>query len=158
MFRQFMELSAANSRKDEDEDEERLAYSDMISMCQPKTPAKWFVRFFQDSLHVLCCNQLKTRKWKCLGQKERGRISTSFRHQKRCVRHMLCFLSSVPPEPERPHVAWLRRILQDAEDAKRRLLDCGNQKSGKAASDKLTFSMIDNGVMDDLDARFAEPT
>jgi len=59
-------------KKDESDDSERLACSDAISSCQPRTPARLVVTFFKDSLHVLCHAQLKTKKWKELDQKERG--------------------------------------------------------------------------------------
>ena len=60
------------------EESERLVYSDAIASYKPSTPAKLFVRFFADSLHVLYYTQLKTRAWKCLDSKARGKVSTSF--------------------------------------------------------------------------------
>lgn len=56
MFKQFME----SSNKDGEDD--RLVYSDVVATYRPKTPARLFVSFFKDSLHVLYYKQLKTKK------------------------------------------------------------------------------------------------
>ncbi|CAB9530201.1 hypothetical protein SEMRO_2786_G337030.1 [Seminavis robusta] len=108
MLVQFMESDTNN--KHEDDECERLAYSDIVLVGQPKTPARLFISFFKDSYHVLYYNQLKTKQWKCLSQQERGKVSTCFRRQKRCVRHMLCFLCSFPSAPPKigqAYTDWL---------------------------------------------------
>jgi len=141
-----------------DGDDARLVCSDVVATCQPKTPARLFVSFFKDSLHVLHHNQLKMKKWKCLSQKERRKISMFFRRQKKCVRHMLCFVASfpsVPPETGKPHTDWLKKTTLQTEAVERGLLNCWNQKCEKKA-EKLTFSMIGSVELGDLDTRFAE--
>lgn len=85
------------------EHEERLLYSEAVLAYQPMTPARLFVGFFKESLHVLYHAQLKTNKWKCLSQRERGKISTCFRGRKKCVRYMLCFMSAFPTPPPKDH-------------------------------------------------------
>jgi hypothetical protein len=60
------------------EKSERLVYFDAIASYKPSTPARLFVQFFRDSLHVLYHVQLKTAKWKCLSQKDRGKVSTNY--------------------------------------------------------------------------------
>jgi hypothetical protein len=113
------------------------------------------VAFFKDSLHVLYYNQLKTKQWKGLDKKERGRITTCFRHKKKCVKYLLCFMVSFPSTPPRDegYSDWLKAITAHAETAERKLLDYWNQKHGKNF-DKLTFSMIENADLEDLDVRF----
>ena len=72
-----------------EEESERLAYSEAIASYKPSTPAKLFVRFFVDSLHVLYHAQLKTKAWKSIDLKVRRKVSTTFRRQKKVVRYML---------------------------------------------------------------------
>lgn len=48
----------------------------------------------------------------------------------------------------------MKKITCGAEAAEKLLLDCWNQKSGKAHLDKLTFSVIKGAAFDDLDSGF----
>ena len=93
-----IELLESGTRN-QGEGSERLVYSDAITSCKPGTPARLLVWFFSVSLHVLCHVQMKTNQWKCLSQKERGKVSTSFRRQKKWVRHRPCFMLSFPKRP-----------------------------------------------------------
>jgi hypothetical protein len=140
------------------EKSERLVYSDAIASYKPSTPARLFVQFFRDSLHVLYHVQLKMAKWKCLSQKDRGKVSTNFRRQKKCTRYMLCFLSLFPTTPPNigdAYTDWLKMINLQAEAAERGILEYWNKKCGKSA-EKLTFSMIESSALEELDSRFVE--
>lgn len=142
------------------DDEERLTYSDFVSTYQPKTPARLFVTFFNESLPALYYNQLKMSKRKGLSQKKRGKVSTCFRRQKKCMRYMLCCLASYPSTPPphnvgKPYADRLKKINLQAEAAERGLLHYWNKKSKKNA-ERLTFSMIGSFELEDLEARFVE--
>ena len=150
-----IELVEARSQVEESE---RLVYSDAIASHNPATPAVLFVRFFQESLHVLYHEQLKTNAWKCLSKQERSKISTHYRRQKKCVRYMLCFTESFPTRPPRPprtgYCEWFEKLHRDSKIAEKAMLDYWNRTSGKPHSDKLTFSMIDSKVFEDLEDKF----
>ena len=158
----FLELLESGTQKQGKDEVKRMACSDAMGSYKPGTPARLFVQFFVDSLlaHVLHHTQLKTKLWKALDSKERGKISTSFRFQKKCVRCVLCFCESFPSQPPTgaSHCDWVTKLNSDAMAAEWRLLDHWNRKAGKAQSDKLTFSMIESVTFHELDESFNSMT
>ena len=100
---------------------------------------------------------MKTNAWKCLEKKDRERISTSFRRQKKCIRYMLCFSDNLPPRPPSAspeYTHWMAEVDCIAKGAEQRLLDYLNRKSGKTY-DTLKFAMIQDAAFEDLDGKFS---
>ena len=143
--------------KQEQPASDRLVYSERVGSYKPTTPAKLFVQFFAESLHRLYYTRLKTNSWKCLEKKDRERISTSFRRQKRCIRYMLCFCDNIssrphPTSPEYTH--WMADLDRISRLAEKRMLDYLNRKSEKAYN-TLKFTMIQDAAFEDLDKKFS---